>query len=149
MALADDIRVLAGAPVFSRLPEEALRLVAFGAVRRYLAEGEVLFQEGTPADSAYIVVSGRLGVLAADGSTTHEPAGPGSLISELALVSAVERKFTAIAERDCEVLGISRSLFRRLIEEYPQAGAIIEARIRENITRLASDAAALKARFAH
>ena len=149
MALADDIRVLTGAPVFSSLPEEALRLVAFGAVRRYLAEGETLFREGAAAEDACIVVSGRVAILAADGQVAHEPAGPGTLLSELALVSAVQRKFTAVAERDTEVLSIPRSLFRRLIEEYPQAGAVIEARVRENIRRLAGDAAALKPRFAY
>lgn len=149
MALADDIRVLTGAPVFSSLPEEALRLVAFGAVRRFVAEGETLFREGTPADDACIVVSGRIAILAADGEVAHAPAGAGALLSELALISAVQRKFTAVAERDSEILAISRSLFRRLVEEYPQAGAVIEARVRENIRKLAGDAAALGPRFAN
>ena len=57
MALADDIRVLAGAPVFSRLPEEALRLgwANGGLVTTYpgdismakLSEVEALAKGGT------------------------------------------------------------------------------------------------------
>jgi CRP-like cAMP-binding protein len=60
----------------------------------------------------------------------------------------VERKFTAIAIEDSEALKISRSLFHRLLEEYPQVGRVIESRIRDNIASLARAAAAMQDRFA-
>lgn len=149
MALADDIRVLSQAPVFSSLPEEALRLVAFGAEKKVLTAGQVLFKEGAPAESAYIVVSGRIAIhTAAAGGGPEGFAGPGALLSELALITRVERKFTAVAEGDLEVMRIARALFRRLIEEYPHVATVAENRIRENISRLAAEAGAMQSRFA-
>lgn len=148
MALADDIRMLSQAPVFSSLPEEALRLVAFGAEKKVLSAGQVLFKEGAPAESAYIVVSGRIAILTAGRNEPEGFVGPGTLLSELALITRVERKFTAVADGDLEVMRIARALFRRLIEEYPQVAAVAEDRIRENIAQLAAGAAAMQHRFA-
>jgi hypothetical protein len=44
-------------------------------------------------------------------------------------------------------LKVSRSLFQRLLEEYPQVGRLIEGRIRDNIVGLAKAAAAMQHRF--
>lgn len=147
MALADDIRIFSQAPVFCDLPEDALRLVAFGAERKSLVQGQVLFQEGAPAESAYIVVSGEIGVHAAGRREIEAVAGPGALLSELALITRVERKFTAVAQNDAAVVRITRALFRRLLEEYPQAAQVVEDRIRDNIARLAAEAGAMQPRF--
>ncbi len=67
----------------------------------------------------------------------RDRAGPGTLLSELALVTMVERKFTAIASDDGEVVRIPRTLFHRLLEEYPQVANLLESRIRQNIVDLA------------
>jgi CRP-like cAMP-binding protein len=150
MALNDDIRLLSSVPLFRELDGDQLRLVAFGAERRSLSESQELFREGSPAEAAYIVAKGRIGLYAADrlGDIRHQKnVGPGTLLSELALVTMVERKFTAVAASDAEVMKISRQLFQRLLEEYPQVGRLIEARIRDNIVGLAKAAAAMEHRF--
>ncbi|TDK34431.1 cyclic nucleotide-binding domain-containing protein [Rhizobium deserti] len=150
MALNDDIRLLSQVPLFRELEGDQLRLVAFGAERRTVASGQELFRERSPAESAFVIAKGRFDLYATgrDGQVQLEKAvGPGTLLSELALVTMVERKFTAIATEDSEALKISRSLFQRLLEEYPQVGRIIESRIRDNIAGLAKAAAAMQHRF--
>ncbi len=52
MALADDIALLQGSPLFSGFDQDRLRLVAFGAEHQRVAAGEVLFVAGSPADCA-------------------------------------------------------------------------------------------------
>jgi len=59
----------------------------------------------------------------------------------------VERKFTAVAQSDSDVIRITRSLFHRLLEEYPDVAAIVEGRIRDNISGMAKAAAAMQYRF--
>lgn len=150
MALADDIKLLAQVPLFSQLQGDQLRLVAFGAERRSISAGQELFRERSPAESAFIVARGRFDLYATDrdGQVSRQRSvGAGTLLSELALVTMVERKFTAVAAEDSETLKITRSLFERLLEEYPDVGRVIEARIRENIAGLAKAAAALQYRF--
>lgn len=150
MALNDDIRLLSQVPLFKELDGDQLRLIAFGAERRSIGSGQELFRERSPAEAAFIVAKGRFELSVTDRHGTIKPekvVGPGTLLSELALVTMVERKFTAIAIDDAEVLKISRTLFQRLLEEYPQVGRLIEARIRENISNLAKAAAAMGYRF--
>ncbi len=137
-------------PLFSQLQGDQLRLVAFGAERRSISAGQELFRERSPAESAFIVARGRFDLYATDrdGQVSRQRSvGAGTLLSELALVTMVERKFTAVAAEDSETLKITRSLFERLLEEYPDVGRVIEARIRENIAGLAKAAAALQYRF--
>ncbi len=150
MSLNDDIRLFSKVPLFRELDADQLRLLAFGAERRAVAAGQELFREGSPAEAAYVVSRGsfQLYVLDRDGKARLEGvATPGTLLSELALVTRVERKFSAIAVEDAEVLRISRSLFHRLLEEYPQVGRVVEARIRDNIVAMANAVSGLQGRF--
>ena len=150
MALNDDIRLLSQVPLFKELDDDQLRLIDFGAERRAIAGGQELFRERSPAEAAFIVTKGSIDLYLSDrdGNVRLEKTvGPGTLLSELALVTMVERKFTAIAAEDAEVLKIGRSLFQRLLEEYPQVGRLIESRIRDNISNLAKAAAAMGHRF--
>jgi CRP-like cAMP-binding protein len=62
-------------------------------------------------------------------------------------VTLVERKFTAVAREDSSIIRITRALFHRLIEEYPDAAKLIENRIRDNIAELAAKATAQLHRF--
>ncbi|WP_337269399.1 cyclic nucleotide-binding domain-containing protein [Oryzifoliimicrobium ureilyticus] len=150
MALADDINLLAQIPLFSGMSDDQLRLIAFGADRRFVPEGQLLFREGSPAESAYVVVDGQIELsrLNRSGdSVVDMVVGRGALLSELALITFVERKYTALAVRDCGVLRLTRPLFHRLIEEYPSTAEIIANRIRDNIAALAAKAAAELHRF--
>ena len=60
MGLREDIALLQGLSIFDGLSEEYLRLLAFGAERRRLERGHVLFREGAAADCAFVVLSGQL-----------------------------------------------------------------------------------------
>ncbi|PKA40778.1 cyclic nucleotide-binding domain-containing protein [Rhizobium sullae] len=150
MALTDDINLLSQQQLFRGMSADQLRLIAFGADRRLISTGQMLFREGSPAESAYVVAGGALELSTADPDghpKVKHIAGPGTLLSELALVTLVERKFTAVAREDSSVIRITRALFHRLIEEYPDAARIIESRIRDNIAELAARATAQLHRF--
>lgn len=150
MALADDIELLSGVPLFAGLDSDQLRLIAFGAEHRPVASGQALFREKSPAECAYVVARGRfeLSSLGRGGKPRIEAvAERGTMLSELALVTMVERKYTAVATEDADVIRITRALFHRLLEEYPEMAAIIEARIRTAINGLIDGAAAMADRF--
>ena len=150
MALTDDIRLLSQLPLFHGMSEEQLRLIAFGADRRHIAAGQTLFREKSPAECAYVVARGSFELSAVDGagaSKVEATVQTGTLLSELALVTLVERKYTAVALEDSDVIRITRALFHRLIEEYPDAGQLIENRVRANFAAMARQAAAMLHRF--
>ena len=150
MSLTDDISLLAKVPVFQELSDEQLRLIAFGTEKRRLTKGQVLFKESSPAECAYIVCNGtiELSVENQNGQQVHQfNAGVGVMLSELALFTLCERKFTAIAASDVEVLRVTRAIFHRLVEEYPDIGHSVMRRIQDNIARLASGAAGMQHHF--
>lgn len=150
MALMDDIRLLSQVPLFAGLSEDQLRLIAFGAERRRVSTGQLLFRENSPAECAFLVTKGafELSNLGRNGKPVlvATPA-EGTLLSELALFTLCERKFTAVARDDSEVIRITRTLFHRLVEEYPDVADMVIGRIRDNIASLASGAASMQHRF--
>ncbi|GEO85852.1 MULTISPECIES: cyclic nucleotide-binding domain-containing protein [Alphaproteobacteria] len=150
MALADDIDLLAKVPLFAGLSSDQLRLIAFGAEHRPVAKGQALFREKSPAECAYVVARGEfeLSTLGRGGKPKSEGVvGRGVMLSELALVTMVERKYTAVASEDADVIRITRALFHRLLEEYPDMAVVIEGRIRAALASLIDGAAAMAGRF--
>ncbi len=134
----------------AEIGEDKLRLIAFGAERRRLSRGQQLFREGAPADCAFAVAGGSISLSRAvrDGSVeVVQTVGRGTLLSELAMISFVERKFTATAEEESEVIRINRQLFRRMLEEYPDVAAIVESRIRDNLQAMIAKVERLAPRF--
>jgi len=152
VALNDDIALLSILPLFRDIGEDKLRLIAFGAERRKLQAGQMLFREGTPADCAFVVAGGRF-ELSRTGKDGHAIqlgfAEQGTLLGELAMVTAVNRSMTAIAPDNAEVIRINRPLFRRMLEEYPDIAGIVRRRIEENLAALNADLGKVAGRFAN
>ncbi|HEY8383903.1 MAG TPA: cyclic nucleotide-binding domain-containing protein [Microvirga sp.] len=137
MALEDDIAILSRAPLFNLLDRDALRLVAFAAENRTLRAGDVLFRRGDRSDGGYVVARGAVALDAQDdGSPATFIAGPSALIGQAALFTRIERPATASAREPSTVIRISPSLMRRVLEEFPQAAAAMQAAMAEDLLRL-------------
>jgi CRP-like cAMP-binding protein len=150
MGLREDIAILQGLSIFDGLSEDHLRLLAFGAERRRLEPGHVLFREGAAADGAVVVLSGRIQLtrdLPSGPDQYIGEAGPGSMLTEIAMISEASRHFTASAATDSEVMRISRVLFHRMLAEYPEVALATERRLRENFTRLTGALATVTTRL--
>ncbi|SCD23154.1 MULTISPECIES: cyclic nucleotide-binding domain-containing protein [Brucella] len=138
MALDDDIRILGTVGLFESFTPEQLRLLAFGAERLVLRAGRELFREGQSADCAYIIVSGTITLFheGDEGRVTIRPVGAGAILGEMALIAQTTRLTGAVADVETEVIRISRSIFRRILEEYPEVAAALHAHISRNLVEL-------------
>lgn len=149
MSLESDIAVLAEIPLLAGLSGDQLRLLAFGAEHRRLRAGEILFREGARADAGFVVVKGTVGLVA--GRPGHEKpvarTGPGTLLGELALLTETRRPATATAETDCDVIRITRTLFRRMLDEYPEIAHALHGKLTEDLARMTDDILSLEHRF--
>src|SRR5215467_13562799 len=140
MTIEDDISFLGHLPTFAQLGYSTLQIVAIGSETKQLAEGEILFRAGETTDAGYVIREGSLRL------TTHDPRrsdqdvtfGPGTLIGELALVSETICSATAIADEPTTVIRISRSLFCKVLEGFPQSARLMRDRFTER-AKLASD----------
>ena len=52
-----------------------------------------------------------------------------------------------MARTDCELLRIGRTLFRRILTEYPETAALLQERFARELKDLADQVARLEARF--
>jgi CRP-like cAMP-binding protein len=100
-----------------------------------------LFNAGDAAECGYVVQEGSF-VLKSDSKSLGEViAEPGTLLGELALVAQTKRPATATARESSTVIRISRSLFLKMLEGYPEAAEILRdqilARTRQSIAEVA------------
>lgn len=150
MALTDDINLLSKVPLFENFDDEMLRLIAFGSERKKVAKNRPLFHEGSSADCAFVIMSGQFKLLQRDRRGKPIQVGAaekGDLLGELAIVSSANRKVTAMAEEDSEVMRIHRSMFRRMMEEYPEIAAVFSNRIKQNLSKMLDEINQLSSRF--
>jgi CRP-like cAMP-binding protein len=149
MAVDDDMRALAGVGLFEELTAEQLRLLAFGAENLRLSAGHELYREGHRADCAYVVVSGEVELFREGKGEDRVVAvmGQGAILGELALIADTRRLTGARTSSDTVLIRINRSLFRRLLEEFPVVAAKLHARISSDLQNLIARIAALQTRF--
>ncbi len=147
MGLDDDIAILMAAPVFGFLDRDALRLLSFAAERRELADGDLLFARGDPADGGFVVMSGTIRLDPAAGEPVR--AGRSAVIGHLALFVRGERMADARAEGACELIRITPTLMRRVLEEFPAAAEAILATLSQDLVSFTGDLDRIRARLGH
>ncbi|MEO1746485.1 MAG: cyclic nucleotide-binding domain-containing protein [Pseudomonadota bacterium] len=150
MSLDDDIDLIASAPVFSQLSAEQLRLLAFGAERMTFRSGRTIFRQNDAADCGYVIADGtiHLFVETEQGAKFVKEIGRPSLVGQIALITQTDRSTTAVADTDCALLRINRSLFQRMLREYPETAAAIHGYLRRELETMLADIGKLQSRFA-
>jgi len=121
MTIEDDIAFLERIPFLRRLGAPALRILAISAESYRVEPGQVLFTAGDSADGAYIVQRGSFSLQPDRPGEAELIAGPATLFGESALLAETLRPATATAREDSTVLRISRALFLKMLEGYPDA----------------------------
>jgi len=149
VSIESDIAVLERVPSLRLLGRDALRVLAIGAETRYVDDGEVLFYAGDKADSAYLVQEGVFH-LKSDGPSKRDEvtAHPGTLLGELALISpATTRQATAVARGPSAVMRISRSLFLKTLQTYPESAVRLRDQIAARIDQTTKDFKRVRAKL--
>jgi len=121
MTIEDDIAFLEQIPILHRLGAPALRILAIGAESYRVDPGQVLFTAGEAAEGAYVVQQGLISLQPPRAGQEEVLAGPGTLLGESALLAETKRPATATAREESTVLRISRAMFLKMLEGYPDA----------------------------
>jgi predicted acylesterase/phospholipase RssA/CRP-like cAMP-binding protein len=117
------IAFLSSTSLLRGLGEPALRAIAAELEYVYLSGGETLMREGEIGDALYILLNGRLRIVARrpekDENVINE-IGPGETVGEMAILTGEPRSATVRAIRDCALVKFSRAAFDHLVERYPK-----------------------------
>jgi len=120
-------------PTSDAATDEQRRLLSkFGRVFR---TGDVLFNDGEPANEAFLLQEGRVRLLKRVGAMERSlrVLHPGDLFGESALMEGTPRNSTAVALCDGSALVLDQQLFQHVLKSNPAVGARV---LRQLIRRL-------------
>ena len=125
--------------VFADLTETLLERVAALASEVELQRGEWLFREGDPADGVYVLRVGQLEVMQCEPPERINTLTRGSVLGELALLSASARSASVRALRDAQLLKIDTASFDSLLHAEPELALsltrVLSIQLRESRAR--------------
>ena len=125
MGLEQEVEVLRRIPLFQNIEPSKLKLMAFASERVTFAEGTALFEQGEEGDAAYIVLDGTADVrVTADGggAITIAQVASNDIVGEIAILCDVPRTATVVATSELVTLKITKELFFRMVQDFPQIG---------------------------
>jgi CRP-like cAMP-binding protein len=127
MSLKEEVEMLRRIPLFAHVEPSKLKLLAFTSERVAFETGQVLFRQGDMGDAAYIIMEGEADVLvdAPTGPVAVAMLGRDAIVGEIAILCDVPRTATVQARQRLVCLRISKDLFLRLINEFPQMATAV------------------------
>lgn len=137
--------VLAKVEAFATLDAGARAALAAGARGLTVRGGELLVRHGEPADTLYIVATGRFHVTLPNGRVVAEIEA-GEPIGELAFFAGGTRTADVRAGRDSTVYALSRAAYEQVTGEHRAIADAILAAIARRLARTTAHSAALPAR---
>jgi CRP-like cAMP-binding protein len=124
-----DADALASVPFFATLSPAARRAVAPYAEQIELAAGTQLTREGEGGDLFFVIKSGTAKVMQDDREIQN--LGEGDFFGEIALLETSERTASVIATTTVQLIVLTASAFKRLVETDTASARECEAAMRE------------------
>lgn len=111
--------------------------------KRYFQKGDIIFKEGSPSDSIYIVEHGEVEISQLKHNEEKHIVGvlkTNDILGEMGLIDDLPRSATATAISDCEILIIDKKQFNEIIEQHPEIlrplTTLLVQRMRETLALL-------------
>jgi len=122
MNLNEEVELLKGVPIFSKVEQAKLKLLAFTSERVNFAAGQEVCHQGDPGDTMYVILGGVADVLidTDKGQIVVAEMQANSFFGEIAILCDVPRTATIKAREPLSTLKITKDMFYRLVAEFPQ-----------------------------
>lgn len=115
--------ILKEIPLFSSLSSSERQLIAERISFKEYRKGEIIYQEGAPADAFYVVVLGRVVIYTQDkqgNETLLEYLHRGKYFGIISLLTGEPHSVTAKAINDCLLLIMEKDVFDFILKKIPQ-----------------------------
>jgi CRP/FNR family cyclic AMP-dependent transcriptional regulator len=122
MNLNEEVELLKGVPIFSKVEPAKLKLLAFTSERVNFTAGQEICHQGDPGDTMYVILGGTADVLidTPGGQIAVAEMKRNSFFGEIAILCDVPRTATIKAKEPLSTLKITKDMFYRLVAEFPQ-----------------------------
>ncbi len=121
MNLNDEVEILKGVPIFSKMEPSKLKLLAFTGERMTFGTGQEVCHQGDPGDAMYVILGGVADVLleTPTGQMRVAELKKNGFFGETAILCDAPRNATIKASESLLTLKISKDMFYRLVTEFP------------------------------
>jgi CRP/FNR family cyclic AMP-dependent transcriptional regulator len=121
MNLNEEVEVLKGVPLFSKIEPATLKLIAFTSERMTYGSGQEVCHQGDPGDAMYVILGGVADVLidSDEGPLRVAELKKNGFFGETAILCNAPRNATIKASESLLTLKISKDMFYRLVSEVP------------------------------
>jgi CRP/FNR family transcriptional regulator, cyclic AMP receptor protein len=146
MRVERSVELLGQASLFRDLTPEKLKVLADRTVTRRYRRGQLMFQEGEPAHSLFLIAEGSVKVFLTSpegDSVILVTLGPGDAFGELALIDGNPRSASAEALQDTVALELGRNEFLTAMAEEPRVAEAVIVTLGSILRRLTEQAADL------
>ncbi|MEO6999616.1 MAG: Crp/Fnr family transcriptional regulator [Terracoccus sp.] len=133
-----DLDVVRRAPLFKALDDEAAAALQGEMAHLHMERGDVLFHEGDPGDSLYVIAEGKikLGRTSPDGRENLVAIlGPGEMFGELSLFDPGPRTMTATAVAEAQLLGLRNESLTAVLTGRPAVAKALLAALAQRLRR--------------
>ncbi len=145
--LATEVEVLRRVPLFQGLDPPKLKLLAFTASAMRFRPQEVIFRQGSPSDSAYVILAGEAAV------EIDTPAGPIEIarlgetdfVGEIGVLADVPRSATVRAMSDLKTLRIGKECLIEHLQHFPSMSLVMLREIAMRLNRTTAELARQRA----
>ena len=130
------------APLFSALSEDSAERLKESMTPRQLARGEVVFREGDPGDSLYVILTGKVKLARTSGDGRESllaVLGPGEMFGELSLFDPGPRLTTAYVVSDTEFISLGNEALRAFLADHPEVAMQMLAGLAHRLRRTNED----------
>jgi CRP/FNR family cyclic AMP-dependent transcriptional regulator len=139
------LRMLREMPLLGAVRNDILALLLDHAAERSLKAGEVLFAEGDPGETMYLLESGELEVFRRRDGTDYRISRlhVGDCVGEMSFVDLGPRSASVVAATDAQVLELTHGAVLQLYERDLEQFALIQMNMAREMSRrlrLADDA---------
>lgn len=132
-----NLSILRQVHLFSSLPQEALKLLAYISTRESYTRGEYIFRTGDDDGCSYYILEGSADLILEnkDKSTIVRNYGQDRFLGCLSMLSPLPRLFAFKAEQDITLLVMTRKKFSMIMEKSPKLSLQIVKAIARQINQ--------------
>ena len=123
--------LLAGVEKLSNLPRSDIKAMAAKGTYLHLPAGWSLMAENTPADKAYVLVSGEVTIRRRGEDVAA--VGPGAIIGEVGIMEKRLRTAGVVSTSELQVVHFTNEALATLVKEHPAIEAALRATAEQHL----------------
>lgn len=117
-----NLEILMQVPLFSGLPIEPIKLIAYLCKREHFKTGDVIFHQHEMDPNGYFIIRGETTLIDEETGEPYTTLKEQQFIGAMSLFCDIKRLFSLRCDSPATCLILSREKFRKVLERFPEIG---------------------------